>query len=159
MILSAGKMTQTDLLGSLLRDENVVINLRAASKSALLGELAKRAAAATVQSDAKLAAALAGREALGSTGFGAGIAVPHARIEGLRGMFVLFARLDRPVAFDAVDGKPVDLVMLLLSPASANSEHLATLAAISRRLRDPAVAAALRSAVSAEEARRILSGH
>ena len=151
-------MAQIELLDNLLGVGQVVINLRASSKAALLTELSRRAAGFTGQTAAALGVALAAREMLGSTGFGAGIAVPHARIGGLASMFGLFARLDKPVAFDAVDGKPVDLVMLLLSPATANSEHLTVLAAISRRLRDSDVAAALRSAGSAEAARQILVG-
>jgi PTS system nitrogen regulatory IIA component len=113
-------MTQTDPLTHLLTDDHVALKLRAASKPALLTELARRAAALTGLSEATLAAALAARESLGSTGFGAGIAVPHARIDGLSGVFGFLARLDKPVAYEAIDGKPVDLIFLLLSPTSAN---------------------------------------
>ena len=94
---------------------------------------------------AEVAAALAAREALGSTGVGGGIAVPHARIATLAAPSGFLARLDRPVGFDAVDGRPVDLVFLLLSPA-ADAEHLRALAAVSRRLRTPEVAQAMRAA-------------
>ncbi len=76
----------------------------------------------------------------------AGIAVPHARLPGLAEPAGFFARLDRPIAFDAIDGRPVDLVFLLLSPEGADAVHLARLAAASRRLRDPAVLAAIRAA-------------
>lgn len=151
-------MTQTDLLTSLLTDNHVALGLRPAGKAVLLADLARRAAALTGQDAAKLTAALSAREALGSTGFGGGIAVPHARVDGLGVVFGFLARLDRPVAFDAIDNKPVDLVFLLLSPSGANAEHLATLAAISRRLRDPAVAGALRVATSPDVARRVLAG-
>lgn len=84
--------------------------------------------------------------------------MPHARIEALPGMFALFARLDKPAPFDAIDGKPVDLIVMLLSPKNADADHLATLAAFSRRLRDPSAAAALRAAASPAAARELLAG-
>jgi PTS system nitrogen regulatory IIA component len=149
-------MTQTDPLATLLSDPNVVLKLRVSSKTALLADLSRRAAAATGLSEASVAASLAAREALGSTGFGAGIAVPHARIDGLDSVFGCFARLDKPVAYEAIDGRPVDLVFLLVSPTGANSEHLALLAAISRRLRDKAVADAVRAAETADGVRALL---
>ena len=149
-------MTTIDL-PSLLSDDHIDLRLRAQSKVGLLGELARRAAGLVHQPEVGLAQALAAREALGSTGFGAGVALPHARVDGLSGVFGFFARLERPVAFEAIDGRPVDLVFLLLSPVSANSEHLAMLAAVSRRLRDRAVADALRGAASVADVRGLLA--
>ena len=87
------------------------------------------------------AAVLAGlneREQLGSTGFGQGVAIPHAKIDGLTRIYGLFARLGEPVDYKAIDGRPVDLVFLLLSPPDAGAEHLKALAAISRVTRDVA---------------------
>jgi PTS system nitrogen regulatory IIA component len=144
-------MTQNDTLAELLAPAQVVLRLRAATKTALLSELTKRAAQATGIPQATLGAALAGREALGSTGFGNGIAVPHARLDGLDRVFCMVAVLDKPVPFDAVDGKPVDIAFLLLSPTSANSAHLSILAAATRKLRQPDIAAAIRAAGSAEQ--------
>lgn len=149
-------MTMSDALAVLLSDNHVVLKLRAATKVALLADLARRAGALTGLPVAILQAALTAREALGSTGFGAGIAVPHARIAGLANPCGLFARLDKPIAFDAIDGKPVDLVFLLLTRAGQDSAHLALLAAISRRLRDKAVADAIRKAATQAEARDML---
>jgi len=123
-----------------------VTDLRAADKKALLAELARLAARKAGAEPAELLRLLAAREALGSTGIGAGIAVPHARLPGLAAPLGFFARLNRPVAFDAIDGKAVDLVFLLLSPAQDHGSHLAVLAAASRRLREPAVVAAIRAA-------------
>jgi PTS system nitrogen regulatory IIA component len=126
----------------------LLTGLRAASKSQLLTELA-RAAARSIGLDAgDIARRLAARESLGSTGTGGGIAVPHARIPGLAAPAAFFVRLDRPLAFDAIDGRPVDLVFLLLSPEDAHAPHLAMLAAASRRLRNPEVVAAIRAATS-----------
>src|SRR5262249_33641394 len=89
--------------------------------------------------------ALMSREMLGSTGIGQGVALPHARLSGLQRFFGLFARLERPINFDAIDDRPVDLVFLLLIPEKAGNDHLAALAAVSRRLRDRDVAARLRT--------------
>src|SRR5262245_51497064 len=76
--------------------------------------------------------ALRAREQLGSTRLGEGFALPHARIEGLDRFFGMFARLSRPIQFDSVDDRPVDLVFLLLIPMAAQIEHVAALATISR---------------------------
>jgi len=135
-------------LDELIPPAHVLDRLRAADKASLLGALARAAGEALGLPPADIAAALAAREALGSTGTGRGIAVPHARIATLAAPSGFFARLDRPVAFDSVDGQPVDLVFLLLSP-EADAEHLRALAAVSRRLRTPGVAEALRNAAPA----------
>ena len=145
------------VIEGLLGAERVFVRLRAADKAKLLADLAKRAAAALGLPVAAIAVPLAAREALGSTGVGAGIAVPHARIEGLAALTGFFARLDKPIAFAAIDGQPVDLVFLLLSPAQATGDHLAALAAMSRRLRDRAVADAIRASDDAAEIRALLT--
>ena len=149
-------MTAPDILAALLSDDHVVLKLRTATKAALLVDLARRASALTDLPPAALHAALAAREALGSTGFGAGIAVPHARIVGLADPCGLLVRLDKALAYDAIDGNPVDLVFLLLTPLGQDSAHLALLAAISRRLRDKSVANAVRGAATPAQAKRIL---
>jgi nitrogen PTS system EIIA component len=151
-------MPQNDTLTDLLLPSRVHLRVRAASKAALLAEIAKRAAVACGLPDAAVAQALAARETLGSTGFGNGIAVPHARLAGLAGLFCSVTVLEKPVAYDAVDGKPVDLVFLLLSPEGGNSAHLALLAAASRRLRQSEVAAALRAAATPEDVIAALAG-
>lgn len=89
------------------------------------------------------------REALGSTGFGGGAAIPHARIPGLARITIVIAHLAKPVDYGALDGEPVDIAVLLLSPADAGADHLKALARISRALRDPAVLAAVRVASDA----------
>lgn len=142
-------MTLAELIGP----DRAFLRLRAADKPRLLQELARRAGAALDVPAAGIAAALAAREALGSTGVGAGIAVPHAQFAQLAATAAFLARLERPVDFSAIDGRPVDLVFLLLGPPQARAGHLATLAAATRRLRDPATAAALRQAASAEALR------
>jgi PTS system nitrogen regulatory IIA component len=135
-----------DIADFIARDR-IALDLRVRDKTQLLQELAKRAAASIggIQANTILAALLS-REALGSTGLGKGFALPHARIEGLPRFAGLFARLARPIDYDAIDGAPIDLVFLLLMPADAGNAHVAALAAVSRRFRDSDVVAHLRSA-------------
>ncbi len=135
-------------LASLVDPSRVVFGARANNKEQLLLDLASRAAASLNLDPNAIFNALWAREELGSTGLGEGFALPHARIEGLDHFFGMFARLKRPVHFDSVDAKPVDLVFLLLTPATAQGEHLAALAAVSRHLRDKEFAARLRGASS-----------
>ncbi len=90
------------------------------------------------------------REQLGSTGFGRRIAIPHARIEGLKRPVAAVIRLDSPVEFQSADGLPVDLVFGLLSPMGAGATHLHALAAISRMMRDERMHTALVEAPSPE---------
>lgn len=122
-----------------------VIRLRATSKPQLLQELAQRAAKSLGIDAQAILDALTTREGLGSTGVGHGVAIPHARVSGLARFFSLFARLENSIDFEAVDGRPVDLVFLLLIPANADKEHLAALACVSRRLRDHETARRLRA--------------
>jgi len=135
-------------LSDLIRPEAVAEGLAAASKKVLFQQLGAIAAAA-YGIDAKAAAeGLAQREKLGSTGFGGGIAIPHARIDGIDAIHGVFVELARPIDFTAVDDLPVDLVFMLLSPAGAGAEHLKALATVSRRLRDRSFTAKLRGAGS-----------
>lgn len=136
-------------VADLLSPDRVIAKLPAGDKPALLAELARRAAAATGLPQPAILEALKAREALGSTGVGRGVAIPHARIPGLDRFFGMFARLERRIDYDSVDEQPVDLVFLLLVPPQAASEHLQALACISRRLRDQAVSARLRRTTDA----------
>jgi nitrogen PTS system EIIA component len=143
-------------LADAISEDRVFVRLRAADKPRLLQELARRAGAVLGIPAADIAAALNAREALGSTGIGSGIAVPHAQLPLLAATAGFFAQLERPVEFAAIDGKPVDLLFLLLGPPQARAEHLAFLAAGTRRLREKSVAAALRAATTAAAARALL---
>jgi nitrogen PTS system EIIA component len=148
----------TTTLAGLIGPERIFEKLRVTDKSALLVELGRRAGLALGLPPASITASLAAREALGSTGVGNGIAVPHARVEGLPGLAAFFAQLVRPIDYAAIDGAPVDLAFLLLSPVDGHGAHLAVLAAVSRRLRDKTVAAAIREADSAAAIRALLTG-
>jgi nitrogen PTS system EIIA component len=141
----------------LITPSSVIASLRTADKSQLLQELAARATRLLPIDSQTVLDALHSREMLGSTGVGLGIALPHARIPGLQEFFGLFARLERPIEFEAIDERPVDLVFLLLIPEHAGDEHLAALACVSRKLRNPAVAQALRTGKTAPELYKALT--
>ncbi len=127
------------------------------SKAAILDLLAERFSGAYGLDAAHVLERIEERERLGSTGFGRGVAIPHARIEGLSRPVAAILRLDAPVAFDSADGMPVDLVFGLLSPESAGAAHLQALAAISRLMRDEAMQQSLRQAPGSEAIFGLLS--
>jgi PTS system nitrogen regulatory IIA component len=124
--------------------------VRADGKAAILGLLADRFADIYALDRSVVLDKIQEREKLGSTGFGRGVAIPHARVPGVTRPMSAVLRLEAPVDFDAVDGRPVDLVFGLLSPEHAGATHLHALAAISRMMRDEAMHAALVQATSAE---------
>lgn len=135
-------------LTDLLRPEQIILGLRAADKGAAIAEIAKRAASHLPIETAVIQAALAAREALGSTGFGRGFALPHVRLEGLSSMFGLLVRLARPIEYDAIDQKPVDVLFLLLIPVDTGTDHVKALAAVSRSMREETIMKAVRKAGS-----------
>lgn len=144
-------MTKRMEISDFIALDRIALDLRVRDKTQLLHELAARAEAfgSGVRADAILAA-LRSREALGSTGLGKGFALPHARIEGLKQFVGFFARLTRPIDYDAIDGAPVDLVFLLLMPPEEEgNENVGALAAVSRRFRDGETVARLRKADAA----------
>ena len=145
-------------IADLLSLDGVADALKAASKKQALQELSAIAAAQTAQDERAILDVLLARERLGSTGVGRGVAIPHGKLAGLARISAVFARLREPVEFDAVDGRPVDLVCLLLAPESAGSDHLKALALVSRLLRDERVCARLRGADSAEALYAVLAG-
>jgi PTS system nitrogen regulatory IIA component len=146
-------MTAVPGFADLVGEGGLLLDAEFASKDDLLAGLAAAAATATSQPAPLILEKLRLREALGSTGFGQGAAIPHARIEGLQGVFVLLARLARGIDYGALDGEPVDIAVLLLSPEGAGADHLKALARISRVLRDPPSLDALRDARTPAELR------
>ena len=115
------------------------------SKKRLLQDIAEQANAVYGLNAIEVFSALQEREALGSTGVGRGISIPHARFESMDKVVGMFTRLEKPVDFDSVDHQPVDLVFTLLAPAAEGAEHLKALALVSRTLRDKDVCAKLRA--------------
>jgi nitrogen PTS system EIIA component len=137
-------------IADLITPRSVVAQLRATNKKQALQELAKRAAAMTGIPERTIYDVLIERERLGSTGIGRGIGIPHGRLPGLDTLCGIFARLDRPVPFDAIDDQPVDLIFLLLAPEGAGADHLKALARVSRLLRDRTVCEKLRGTDNAD---------
>jgi PTS system nitrogen regulatory IIA component len=131
-------------IADLISPRSVIAQLRATNKRQALQELAKRAAAITGVAERTIFDILIERERLGSTGIGMGIGIPHGRVPGLDRFCGIFARLERPIAFEAIDEQPVDLIFLLLAPEHAGADHLKALARVSRLLRDRTVCEKLR---------------
>ena len=144
-------------LTDLVSPNAVIPALKASSKKQALQEIAAKAAELTGQSDRAIFEILLQREKLGSTGVGNGVAIPHGKLSKLGHVFGLFARLDRPIDFEALDGQPVDLVFLLLAPEGAGADHLKALARVARLLRDPEVARKLRDSSNAEALYAVLA--
>lgn len=132
----------------LLRPDAVLTDIAVANKKILFQQLGQTAALFLDQNARTIADRLGDREKIGSTGFGNGVAIPHAKLDGLPYVAGVFARLAQPIEFQAVDDLPVDLVFMLLSPADAGADHLKALARVSRRLRDRGFLAKLRGAGS-----------
>jgi len=133
-------------IAALLPARNIVVDLDVATKAQFFGAIGSVFERSAGLTPAGVAASLAAREKLGSTGLGQGIAIPHGRIAGISKMTGFFAQLDRPVDFDAMDDQPVDLVFLLLAPEGAGADHLKALARVSRLLRNQSVCEKLRAA-------------
>lgn len=132
----------------ILEPTAVLANLRATSKKQLLQELSKAAATVFESDSRQIFDILVERERLGSTGVGSGLAIPHGKLPQLSNLRGMFARLEKPVDFDAIDDQPVDLVFLLLAPEGAGADHLKALARVSRIMRDRAFCDKLRGSDS-----------
>ena len=145
-------------LSDILAVDRIDAAMNVANKKALFQQLAIAAARKTGLPAKAIVAALTEREKRGSTGFGGGAAIPHAKLEGLDGVFGFFARLTAPVAYKSVDDLPVDLAFLILSPPDAGADHLKALAGVSRALRDRNTVAKLRGARSRDAIYALLAG-
>ncbi|WP_119680138.1 PTS IIA-like nitrogen regulatory protein PtsN [Indioceanicola profundi] len=137
-------------MNDLITPDGILPNLRAGSKKQALQELARKAAELTDQHERAIFDVLLERERLGTTGVGRGIAIPHGKLPGLTQVTAVFARLEKPVDFEAIDEQPVDLMCLLLAPEQAGADHLKALARVSRLLRDPVLCDKLRGAETAD---------
>lgn len=137
-------------MNELITPRGIIANLKASSKKQALQELARRASELTGQNERAIFDVLLEREKLGTTGVGQGIAIPHGKLPSLDRVYGLFAKLERPIDYDAIDEQPVDLLFLLLAPERAGAEHLKALSRVSRLLRDPAMCQKLRGCSSAD---------
>jgi PTS system nitrogen regulatory IIA component len=144
-------------LADILAERAVLFCTDITAKRQLFETLAVRAAALTGHPQAEILEAIVSREALGSTGLGNGIAIPHGKLGGLGSVTALFARLDQPIDFDAVDDQPVDLVIMLLAPTGAGADHLKALSRVARLLRTESVVEALRATADPARLHAILT--
>ena len=144
-------------IGQLLKRDAVAVRVSAGSKRQALAALAATASRSLGLPESEILEALLEREQSGSTGVGQGVAVPHARLEGLDRMASVFVKLETPVAFDAVDDRPVDLLFALFAPRDAGVEHLRSLAKVSRLLRQSGLREQLRQARTPDAIYALLS--
>jgi PTS system nitrogen regulatory IIA component len=144
-------------LNDLVAPQAVIPALKVNNKKQALQELAERAADLTGRTEREILEVLMQRERLGSTAIGNGIAIPHGKLPRLERLFGLFARLDRPIDFEALDGQPVDLIFLLLAPESAGADHLKALARVARMLREPEITRMLRDSQDREALYAVLA--
>lgn len=132
-------------LKDIMNADAVRFSAHTSSKKRLLQEISEQAAAVYGLDTEDVLAALTEREKLGSTGVGRGVAIPHARFEGLDRVYGFFTRLEKPVDFDSMDRQPVDLIFTILAPQKEGAEHLKALALVSRTLRSENTCAKLRA--------------
>jgi PTS system nitrogen regulatory IIA component len=145
-------------LSDFLDYDSIKTSLSGGNKKSLLQQVANLAGQRLTLDSSAILASISEREQLGSTGFGHGVAIPHGKIEGLKQIYCLFVRLAEPLDYKAIDGRPVDLVFLLLSPPDAGAEHLKALAAISRVTRHAATLEKMRGARSRDALTAVLMG-
>jgi PTS system nitrogen regulatory IIA component len=143
-------------LDEVLPPGSVLLDLSLDDKARAISHVAGLLASAAHVSTETIEAALIGREALGSTGVGGGVALPHARLHVVRGTHAVFVRLSSPIGFESIDNQPVDLLCAVIAPDEPNAALLTAVSAVSRVLRDDAKKAALRATRDAGEARGIL---
>lgn len=151
-------MTTSFGLSNAVPEGSILLGLDVVGKDALIAALAAAAAGTSGIAATEILERVREREALGSTGFGQGAAIPHARLPGLAAVTAVVARLAKGVDYGALDGEPVDVAVLLLSPEGAGADHLKALAGISRVLRNPASLARLRDAADVAELRVAIGG-
>jgi PTS system nitrogen regulatory IIA component len=144
-------------IADIISKNAVLDNVQVSSKRELIQVLSQRIASFSGLDERAIFDAVWERENLGSTGYGDGVAFPHARIEGLDKVCGIFARLEEPVDFDSLDGKAVDLVFMLVSPENSGADHLTALAALSRILKTEGSCEKLRKARSVDEIYTVLN--
>jgi len=144
-------------LTDLVAPNAIIPALKVTNKKKAIQELAARAAELSGLNERAVLDVLQQREKLGSTAVGNGVAIPHGKLPKLGRLFGLFARLEKPIDFEALDGHPVDLIFLLLAPEGAGADHLKALAKVARLLRDPQIAKKLRDSRDADALYAVLT--
>ncbi|MAK64612.1 MAG: PTS IIA-like nitrogen-regulatory protein PtsN [Maricaulis sp.] len=145
-------------LADLIPNGGVAVDLGASSRKQALQAMSDIAADLTGLAPRDIFDAVLQRERLGSTGVGQGVAIPHARLPGVDEVVGVFARLRSPVDFESIDGRPADLIFMLIAPEDAGAEHLKALARVSRLLRREDVRQRLRAAPDADAVHAVLAG-
>ena len=140
-----------------LSPEAIAPSLKANSKKQALQDLASHASRLVARDEREIFDTLLQRERLGSTGIGEGVAIPHGKLPRLGRLFGLFARLERPIDFEALDGEPVDMMFLLLAPEGAGADHLKALARVARVLREPGIHERIKAARDASAIYAVLT--
>lgn len=144
-------------ISEIMTEKNIFVGIKAGSKRELLQEMSANIASAINLDERTVFDTLLERENLGSTGFGGGTALPHGRFAGLDKVHAFLCKAAAPISFDAIDGKPVDLIFFLLSPEDSGADHLTALARISRILKDESICAKIRQMTSALEIYALLN--
>ncbi|MBO4294298.1 MAG: PTS sugar transporter subunit IIA [Alphaproteobacteria bacterium] len=144
-------------LSDIVSQNTILASIKADNKSELLHEMSVKLGHHENIDEQTVEDAMMEREKLGSTGYGAGVAFPHARIEGAKRVKAYFAKLAAPVEFDAVDGLGVDLVFMLVSPENSGADHLEALATLSKAMRNKTLCAKLRKATTKDEIYKLLT--
>ena len=144
-------------LADILAKHAVLTCTGVSDKRQIFDILAQKAAELTAFPVGQILSTLLDREELGSTGLGNGIAIPHGKLKGLKGVTAVFARLDQPIDFDSVDDEPVDLVVMLLAPVGAGADHLKALSRFARLLRTENVTDQLRRETDPAQLHAILT--
>lgn len=144
-------------ISDIMTKNSVFVGIKAATKRELLQEIADLASKVADIDNRTIFDSLLERENLGSTGFGGGTALPHGRFADISQVYGFFIQLNSPLDFEAIDGKPVDLVFVLLSPEGSGADHLTALARISRILKDESLCSKLRKMSSAEDIYALLN--
>lgn len=132
-------------LTDLIKTESIIPALKVSSKKQAIQAISEKAAELTGLDEREIFETLLQRERLGSTGVGSGVAIPHGKLASMDRIIGVFARLDRPIDFDALDDQPVDIVFLLLAPEGAGADHLKALAKIARILRNGSIIQKIRA--------------
>ena len=146
-------------ISEMMTEDCIIVDSKATTKRQLLQEVAQKSSSMTGIDERIIFDTLLERENLGSTGFGRGTALPHARLPGLKQVHSIFVKLDTAIDFESIDNKPVDLLFALLSPEDCGGDHLTALAKVSRVLKDESTCTKLRQIDSLEEIFAILSAN
>ena len=144
-------------ISNILTEKSIFLNLKSNNKREFLQDLAQKVSEIVDIDTLSLFDSILERENLGSTGFGSGTALPHSRFSGVDKVYAFFAKPSYPLDFDAIDGKPVDLVFLLVSPENSGADHLTALALLSRILKDEATCSKLRQMTKSTEIYALLN--